>query len=277
MFKQFINNETIAKSVDDVEELDDLENLELEDVQDENEHIIDLWEPLEFNIDDKYEYVPKSKVFSLLSNGLYYGIAYPILKILMKVVYDFKIEGKENIRNLKEGAVTVSNHVLFLDCAMVGLAYGFKKVYFTTLEGSFKIPFVRKLIKYLRAMPIPESIKNREYFMKAVDKILQEEKSVHFYPEAALFPYFNKIRHFKNGAFDFAVRNNKPVVPMVITFREPKGIRKIFKKKKDVTLTVLEPIMPAKDGNTKQSVEALKNQVYNEMKEVNNKKTLGDI
>ena len=43
---------------------------------------------------------------------------------------------------------------------------------------------------------------------------------------------------------------------MVITFREPKCIRKVFKKKKDVTLTVLEPIRPPKDGN----------QVYNEMK-----------
>lgn len=267
MLKQFINNETIAKSLDSIEEIDTLENLDkIENIEDENEHIIDLWEPLEFNIDERYEYVPKSIIFSFLSNGVYYGIAYPILKLLMKIVYDFKIEGKENIRNLKEGAVTVSNHVLFLDCAMVGLAYGFKKVYFTTLEGSFKIPFVRKLIKLLRAMPIPESVKNKQYFMKAVDKILEKENSVHFYPEASLFPYFNKIRHFKNGAFDFAVRNNKPIVPMVITFRKPKGIRKVFKKKKDVTLTVLEPIRPPKDGNTKQRIEFLKNQVHNEMK-----------
>ena len=260
--KLFLNG-SIAKSLDDVEELNNLEDLE--NIKDENEHIIDLWEPLELKIDENYEYVPKSMMFSLLSNGFYYGIAFPILKILTKILYDFKIEGKENIRNLKEGVITVSNHVLFLDCAMVGLAYGFKKVYFTTLEGSFKIPFVRKLIKLLRAMPIPESIKNRVYFMKAVDDILKEENSVHFYPEAALFPYFDKIRHFKNGAFDFAVRNNKPIVPMVITFREPKGIRKIFKKKKDVTLKVLEPIRPKVEGNTKQRVEDLKNQVYNEM------------
>ena len=273
MLKQFINNETIAKSLDSIEEIDTLENLDkIENIEDENEHIIDLWEPLEFNIDERYEYVPKSIIFSFLSNGVYYGIAYPILKLIMKIVYDFKIEGKENIRNLKEGAVTVSNHVLFLDCAMVGLAYGFKKVYFTTLEGSFKIPFVRKLIKLLRAMPIPESVKNKQYFMKAVDKILEKENSVHFYPEASLFPYFDKIRHFKNGAFDFAVRNNKPIVPMVSTFRKPKGIRKVFKKKKDVTLTVLEPIRPPKDGNTKQRIEFLKNQVHNEMKKVNKQK-----
>ena len=155
---------------------------------------------------------------------------------------------------------------------MVWLAYGFKKVYFTTLEGSFKIPFVRKLIKLLRAIPIPESIKNKGNFIKVVDNILREENSIHVYPEVAMFPYFDKIRHFKNGAFDFAVRNNKPIVPMVFTFREPKGIRKILKKKKDVTLTVLEPIRQSEGENTKQRIEDLKSQVYNEMKEINNQK-----
>ena len=156
---------------------------------------------------------------------------------------------------------------------MVGLAYGFKKVYFTTLEGSFKIPFVRKLIKLLRAIPIPKSVKNKEYFIKALDKALNDEKSIHFYPEVALFPYFDKIRHFKNGAFDFAVKNNKPIVPMVITFREPQGIRKKFKKKKDVTLTVLEPVRLNENlKNNKEKVEDLKQRVYNNMKEFNRKK-----
>ena len=68
---------------------------------DENENIIDLWQPLEFNIDKNYEYISKSKIFSMASNLIYYGIAYPILKVLLKMVYDLKIEGKEN----KEGNI----------------------------------------------------------------------------------------------------------------------------------------------------------------------------
>ena len=115
--------------------------------EEENTDIIHLWEPLEINIDEKYEYVPKDKLFLLFSNLLYYVVAFPILNILTKIIYNLKIEGKENIKSLKDGAVTISNHVLFLDCAMVGLACGLKKVYYTTREESFKIPFVRKLIK----------------------------------------------------------------------------------------------------------------------------------
>ena len=241
----------------------------LEEIADENEHIIDLWEPLEFNIDRNYEYVSKDIIFNTFSDILYYLIAYPILKVLTKIVYDLKIEGRENIDFLEKGAISVSNHVLFLDCAMVGLAWGLKRVYYTTLEGSFKIPLVRKLIKLLRAMPIPEKIKNREYFLKAVDEVLSNGDYVHFYPEAALFPYYKKIRNFKNGAFSIAVKNDVPIVPMVFTFREPKGIRKIFKKKKDVTLKILKPVTIKEEGlNQKQKEELLKNKVHTMMEDV---------
>lgn len=61
--------------------------------QEENEHIIHLWEPLEFNIDEKYKYVKKGIIFSFFSNLLYYGIAFPVLKLITKIIYDLKIEG----------------------------------------------------------------------------------------------------------------------------------------------------------------------------------------
>lgn len=65
---------------------------------DENADIISQWEPLEINIDENYEYVKTGKIFSFFSNLLYYGIAIPILKIIIKFVYDLKIVGKENIK-----------------------------------------------------------------------------------------------------------------------------------------------------------------------------------
>ncbi len=234
-------------------------------IEDENSDIIKLWEPLQFNIDEKYKYIQTGTLFSICSNLLYYGIAFPILKILTKLIYDFKIEGKENIRDLKGGAISISNHVLFLDCAMVGLAFGTKEIYYTTREESFKIPFVRKLIKLLRAIPIPKKISNKEQFTQEINDIVQTGKVVHFYPEAALWPYYEKIRNFKNGAFNFAVNNNVPIIPMVFKFREPKGIRKFLKRKKDVTLVVLEPIMPGKLNNRKQNIENLKQNVHNKM------------
>ncbi len=264
--KWFTEEAKVLNQDEDMMDLIEKENNVFED--DENKNIIHLWTPCEFNIDENYEYVPKENtLFSLCSDFIYYGIAYPVLTILLKIIYNFKIEGKENIKNIKGGVVSVSNHVLVLDCAMIGLAFKEKSIYYTTQEESFKIPFVRKLIKLLRAIPIPKSLENRKHFLKAIDDILEENKIVHVYPEAALWPYYEKIRNFKNGAFDIAVRNQVPVIPCVFTFRNPTGIRKIFKRKKDVTLKILEPIKPNQDKNAKQQVEELKEKVALKMKE----------
>ena len=250
--------------IENIESIEELQNLE----QNENANIIDLWTPCEFHIDENYEYVPKKdSIFSICSDFIYYGIAYPILKVLMKIIYDFKIEGQENIENLEQGAISVSNHVLFLDCAMIGLAFKDKKICYTTQEESFKIPFVRKLIKLLRAIPIPKSIENKKYFIKAIENLLKEKNIVHIYPEASLWPYCQKIRNFKNGAFVMAVRNQAPVVPCVFIFREPTGIRKVFKRKKDVTLKILKPVYSDSDKYIRQQVDELKEKVAFEMKE----------
>ena len=221
---------------------DDFENNE-EAIEEPTENVMEVWHPLKFDVNEKYKYVPTNIFFRIISWIVYYIIAVPILSILLKLVYDLKIEGKENIKNLQGGAITVSNHVLVLDCAMVGLAVcGKKKIFYTTQSESFQIPFVRKLIKLLRAIPIPKGVKNKERMVKEISNLLKDNKFVHFYPEAILYPYCNKIRHFKNGAFDLAIKNDVPVVPIVIKFRQPKGIRKILKRKKDATLKILEPI-----------------------------------
>ena len=65
-----------------------------------------------------------------------------------------------------------------------------------------------------------------------------------------------------------AVRNQVPVVPCVFTFSEPTGIRKLFKKKKDVTLKILKPIYSDSDKSIRQQMEALKQEVASEMREV---------
>lgn len=221
---------------------DDFEKNE-ETMEEPTENVMEVWHPLKFNVNEKYKYVPTNIFFRIISWIVYYLIAVPILSIILKLVYDLKIEGKENIKDLQGSAITVSNHVLVLDCAMVGLAVcGKKKIFYTTQSESFQIPFVRKLIKLLRAIPIPKGVKNKERMVKEISNLLKDNKFVHFYPEAILYPYCNKIRHFKNGAFDLAIKNDVPVVPIVIKFRQPKGIRKILKRKKDVTLKILEPI-----------------------------------
>lgn len=149
-----------------------------------------------------------------------------------------------------------------------GLALRSKRVYYTTQEESFKIPFVRRLIRFLRAIPIPTENKYKPDFINALSKILSKGNVVHFYPEASLYPYCDNIREFKSGAFRFAIQNDVPIIPMVFTFNNPTKIRKLFKKKKDVTLTILPPIKYNKCfSNNKQDINNFKSIVYEDMLE----------
>ena len=64
-----------------------------------------------------------------------------------------------------------------------------------------------------------------------------------------------------------AVRNQVPIIPCVFTFREPTGIRKLFKRKPDVTLKILKPIEPDSDKSIRQQVEELKEKTFVNMKD----------
>ena len=245
--------------------------MQLENVNKENEneipedsHVLHFWQPCKFEITDDFDYVNDNFLFNIFSNLLYI-IAYPLLIIINKFFFGFKIEGKENLEDVDTGKVTVSNHVHPMDCTMVGLANAPQKTFFTSLETNFKIPVVRKIIKLLNAIPIPQNIQYTRDFMNSIDELLKDNKTIHFYPEGSLWPYHDKIRHFKNGAFDFAVRNNVPVVPMVFKFNKSKKINNLIKTRTTITLVIQKPIYPNKLLAKKDAIIDLKERVYNSM------------
>lgn len=243
-----------------------LENIDKEKEENisEDSHLLHFWQPCKFEIDENFNFVNDSFLFNTFSN-LLYMIAYPLLHFITKFFYGFKIEGKENIENITTGKVTVSNHVHPLDCTMVGLANAPKKTFYTSLETNFKIPIIRRIIKLLNTVPIPQNIKYTKAFMDSIDELLKNNKTVHFYPEGSLWPRYDKIRHFKNGAFDFAVRNNVPIVPMVIKFNKPKKINNFIKTRSTITLVIQKPIYPNRLLRKKEAITDLKERVYQSM------------
>lgn len=235
----------------------------------EDTHVLNLWKPFKSNVTKNYNYTKHNFIFKTFSNILYYLIAAPILFVLTKIIFDIKYEGKENLKNIKTGKITVCNHVNTLDCCLMGLANLPKKTYFTSLESNFQIPVVRHLIRLLNTIPITTKPSCKKDFIEAVQNLLKNGNTIHFYPEGSLWPYYKKIRKFKTGAFDFAVQNNVPIVPFVICYRPPTGIRKIFKKKDCITLKILEPEFPNTLLNKKESAIELKNRVHGKMEKAN--------
>lgn len=233
---------------------------------DDDEHIVHLWEPLHFKINENYKYINNNLLFLFFSDLLYI-IAFPILWIINFMASNLKVYGRKNLRQINGGKITVSNHVHVMDCTMVGLANFPSKTYFLSLKSNFNIPVVNIIIRLLNAIPIPDDLENKKNFRDAINNLLKEGKILHIYPEASLWPYYKGLRNFKNGAFRFAVENDVPIVPMVYKFREPTGFFKYLKRKPSISLYILEPVYPDKSLSTELAVDKLKEITHNLMEE----------
>lgn len=228
-----------------------------------DEQVFHMWEPLNFEIKDDYKYIIDNKILNCFSDLLFIIIT-PILWILNKVMFGFEVEGVENLRKVSGGKITISNHVHPMDCTMNGLINFPERTYFPTLATNFKIPFIRHLIRILYAIPIPKKQAQKEKFFEQINKALLDGKTIHMYPEAALWPYYEKIRPFKKGAFKMAVEANCPIVPILYKFEEPDGIFALYKRKKCIHAKVLEPVYPNLDLNKNEIAEDLQRRVMEE-------------
>ena len=226
-----------------------------------DEHVVSMWTPINIKVDENYKFIPTNKAYIKFTNG-FKGFAFSVLNLYDKIAYDFEIEGSENLKPLEnKGFISVCNHVNYLDCSMIGIALKRKDLSITAIKENFEIPFVRHLVKSLGAIPIPRTIKARKKFDEAVSTLLKENHIVHFYPEGVLFPYYNGIRDFHRGAFVYAVKNNVPVVPLMITYHERKGIIKAPK----AVIHILPPQYANENLSQREQIFDLKNRVTESM------------
>ena len=116
------------------------------------------YRPIPLTIDDDYTFLDRGRWFRLAS-GAFRRFAYGVLRIYNRLFFGLRVQGRENLRGIRGGAVTICNHVNMIDCTFVGCECGRKKPYFPTLKSNLEIPYIRKLVEYLGGFPIPETPK----------------------------------------------------------------------------------------------------------------------
>lgn len=233
-----------------------------------NMHVMHLPTPLNYKVDEHFRFVNRNIFFRIGSSMLFYLIGMPVLTVASRLFLGLKLKGQKNLRYLKGGAITVTNHVHMLDSPMIACSLFPRKPLFASLKSNFEIPFIRWLVRLLGGVPIPESPKALHAFMEAMRAQLQKGRIVHFYPEASLWPRHNGLRPFKNGAFHLAVKSGVPIVPMVFTFREAAGIGKKLHKKRLVTLTIGAPEYPSLQGSDKKRINEIREAVECSMESI---------
>lgn len=216
---------------------------------------------------DNYKYKRKNKIYIIASNFLYYLIAQPILSVVC-YIKGIRVENKKVLKKFKrQGAFIYQNHTNIMDVLQLQ-AYvdKWQRVNILGYSDSLSIPIVKRLVKALGLMPIPNSKNNYKNFLDAMDFYLNKGEHILIFPEAHIWPYYTKIRPFKDSSFHYPAYFNKPVIPVCTVYR--RGLFKFSRPKE--TLVVGEPIYPNNDLSIKDNKAYLRNECYNQLVKISN-------
>jgi 1-acyl-sn-glycerol-3-phosphate acyltransferase len=201
-----------------------------------------------FVFDTSYPYIDRTKWFRF-RQSLVRLVLNVIVFPLTSVRLGLKVEGRENIKKyrseLENGAISVCNHVHMWDyLAVMKTIRPFRP---NLLSWAKNINGENDtLIRLVGGIPIPEdSVAAQKVFLKEIGNLLNDHGWLHIYAEGSMWEYYMPIRPFKRGAALIAVTNNKPILPMGFSYREPGPIRrKLFRQTALFTLHIGEPLYP---------------------------------
>lgn len=175
-------------------------------------------------LDEKYPYINKKIPFKI-ARAVIITVSQTIGFMIIKLVIGLKAENRKVLKKhkeaLKNGAISICNHVHMWDFLCVMFALRHKSFYFPAWPKNLTGPN-RHLIRLVGGVPIPSQRHAILKFHNTLNEVLDNGKWLHFYPETSAWFYYEAIRPFKKGVFSYAVKHNKPIIPLVIKYRDPK-------------------------------------------------------
>ena len=237
-----------------------------------DEHMIEVKRVRKVNFDEDYPYLDKSNKFKLM-RSVYWLLVNGIVFPLCRISHGLRIYGKENYKKHKKelsgGAITISNHVFYWDFLCVLRAIRPHLTYFPAWKENFEGPS-GNLIRLSGGIPIPtDSFRSMVKFNKAIEEVLESGKWLHFFPEGSMWQCYPDIRPLKKAVFSYAVKYNKPILPITMSFRPRRGIMKLFFKKPAVDLHIGEPLYHNKELSRREAENDLRARAYHIMQVMN--------
>lgn len=231
-----------------------------------NENSMEGYEP----VDENFPYIKKG-LKSKIKHFVYLKALKFYTNKVNKQLTNLKVEGKENLKGVK-GAVVTCNHISKVDSFAVRKAVGMDIMYVAAAFNNWK-GFMGDIGRNTGYIPLPLDVKDLKMYRKfsnAIQYYLNKNKKILIYPEQAMWRDYKKPRPYKNGAFHFASKNNKPILPLFITIEDKK--EKIDSENRvnfgDYTIHILKPIYPKPELSEKENTVYLRQENYRACKEV---------
>ncbi len=169
---------------------------------------------------EKYPY--RQPWYERIVTGFWRTMLFLLAPPAIRIVYGAKTTGREHVRALKGGAISVCNHFNYLDTLFIRDAVGHYRSFHTMAPWNNKNGLGGHIIRHGGMWPLGGNLKTMRHFETEMERRLGEGKIVNFYPEQALWTNYQKPRPMKDGAFRFAVKYNVPVLPVFCTFDKNK-------------------------------------------------------
>ena len=216
-------------------------------------------------IDEKYKYVHKNPLWNLCSFVLQNILSVPIKILYAKIKFRIKYIGKEKIKPYKnEGYFIYGNHTQpFADTFIPSIPMYPKRNFLIVNPVNISLKGTGTLVEMLGAMPIPSNKSAMKNFLEAIKQKINKGYAITIYPEAHIWPYYTKIRPFKDVSFKYPVQLEKPAFCITNTYQ---SYGKNNKKIKIVSY-IDGPFFPNKELTLKEQQKELRNKIYNCMEE----------
>jgi 1-acyl-sn-glycerol-3-phosphate acyltransferase len=156
-------------------------------------------------------------------------------------VWPLEVVGREHIRS-GETYVMVSNHLSLLDILV--LFRLFRHFKWVSKIENFRVPCIGWNMSMNGYVKLRRGDKaSIVQMMQDCDRLLAQGNSIMMFPEGTRSPT-GRMRAFKPGAFELALRNGLPILPIVITGTANALPKRgfVLRGKHPLRLSVLEPI-----------------------------------
>ena len=187
-----------------------------------------------------------------------------------------KINGRENLKNMKTGAIVTCNHFNPYDSFTIEKVFRLagqnknRKLFKVIREGNYtNFPGMYGFFfRNCNTLPLSSNKRTMIEFIKAVDVILKRGDFILIYPEQSMWWNYRKPKPLKNGAFNLAARNNVPVIPIFITMEDSDIIGEDGFPVQEYTVNIENPIYPDENLTEKENTETMKEKNYEVWKNI---------
>ena len=219
---------------------------------------------------DKIDYL-NEKLSSKIKNKIanYFGARFFDKMIKNRKLIIKKISGIENFTSVKGGKIVTCNHFNPCDNYAVWVALRDymegKMLYKVIKEGNYTNPPkpFGLFMRHCNTLPLSSQHQTMKKFLKAFKVLTERGETILIYPEQSMWWNYRKPRPLQDGAFNLAVRNKTPIIPIFIAMEDSDVLDDDGFAVQEYTINILPAIYPDATLSTKEAKEAMKTANYN--------------